>query len=48
MAAEYLLGLGSEFRLYLNATDYFDFIILIMLAMGVVFQMPAVTYGHQL
>ena len=43
-AVSYLLGLGTEFRLYLNATDYFDFIILIMLAMGVVFQMPAITY----
>lgn len=43
-AVSYLLGLGTEFRLYLNATDYFDFIILIMLAMGAVFQMPAVTY----
>ena len=28
----------------MNATDYFDFIILIMLAMGAVFQMPAITY----
>ena len=28
----------------LRATDYFDFIILIMLAMGVIFQMPAVSY----
>ena len=43
-AASYLLGLGSEFRLLLKANDYFDFIILIMLGMGVVFQMPAVTY----
>jgi sec-independent protein translocase protein TatC len=43
-AVTYLLGLGADFRLFLNATDYFDFIILIMLAMGVVFQMPAVTY----
>jgi sec-independent protein translocase protein TatC len=43
-AAKYLLGLGSEFRLLLKANDYFDFIILIMLGMGVVFQMPAVTY----
>ncbi|MCA1591190.1 MAG: twin-arginine translocase subunit TatC [Acidobacteria bacterium] len=43
-AAAYLLGLGSDFRLFLNASDYFDFIVLIMLAMGVVFQMPAVTY----
>ena len=43
-AARYLLGLGQDFRLLLKATDYFDFIILIMLAMGVVFQMPAVTF----
>lgn len=43
-AIEYLLGLGSDFRLFLNASDYFDFIIIVMLAMGVVFQMPAITY----
>ena len=43
-AAKYLLGIGSEFRLLLKASDYFDFIVLIMLGMGVVFQMPAVTY----
>lgn len=43
-AISYLLGLGSDFRLFLNASDYFDFIIIVMLAMGVVFQMPAVTY----
>lgn len=43
-AARYLLGLGEDFRLLLKADDYFDFIILIMLGMGVVFQMPAVTY----
>jgi sec-independent protein translocase protein TatC len=43
-AAKYLLGIGSEFRLMLKASDYFDFIVLIMLGMGVVFQMPAVTY----
>ena len=43
-AARYLLGLGQDFRLLLKATDYFDFIILIMLAMGIVFQMPAVTF----
>ncbi len=28
----------------LGATDYFDFITLIMLAMGLIFQMPAITY----
>jgi sec-independent protein translocase protein TatC len=43
-AITYLLGLGSDFRLFLNASDYFDFIIIVMLAMGVVFQMPAATY----
>jgi sec-independent protein translocase protein TatC len=43
-AARYLLGLGSDFQLLLKADDYFDFIILVMLAMGIVFQMPAVTY----
>ena len=43
-AAKYLLGLGSDFKLLLKADDYFDFIILVMLAMGLVFQMPAITY----
>jgi sec-independent protein translocase protein TatC len=43
-AATYLLGLGSDFRLMLKADDYFDFIIFIMLGMGIVFQMPAITY----
>lgn len=43
-AVRYLLSLGEDFRLLLRATDYFDFITLIMLAMGVIFQMPAVTY----
>lgn len=43
-AVKYLLGLGSDFELMLRATDYFDFITLIMLAMGIIFQMPAVTY----
>jgi len=43
-AMGYLLGLGQNFNLMLRATDYFDFITLIMLAMGVIFQMPAITY----
>jgi sec-independent protein translocase protein TatC len=43
-ALEYLLGVGENFRLFLNAAHYFDFVILIMLGMGLVFQMPAVTY----
>lgn len=43
-AVKYLLGLSDDFSLMLRATDYFDFITLIMLAMGVIFQMPAITY----
>src|ERR1700704_5290261 len=43
-AAKYLLGLGQDFRLLLKADDYFDLIIIVMLGMGVVFQMPAITY----
>jgi sec-independent protein translocase protein TatC len=43
-AMSYLLGLGQDFNLLLRATDYFDFITLIMLAMGIIFQMPAITY----
>ena len=43
-AVSYLLGVAEEFRPLLRATDYFDLITLIMLAMGIIFQMPAVTY----
>ena len=43
-AVEYLLGVADEFRPLLRATDYFDLITIIMLAMGLIFQMPAVTY----
>lgn len=43
-AVKYLLGLGENFRLLLRASDYFDLITLIMLAMGLIFQMPAITY----
>lgn len=43
-AVSYLLGVGKDFQLLLNATDYLDFIILIMLAMGIIFQMPAIAY----
>jgi sec-independent protein translocase protein TatC len=35
---------ADEFRPLLRATDYFDLITIIMLAMGLIFQMPAVTY----
>jgi sec-independent protein translocase protein TatC len=44
-AASYLLNLGGgEFQLLLKASDYLDLITIIMLAMGVIFQMPAITY----
>lgn len=44
-AARYLLGLGGgEFQLLLKASDYLDFITIIMLAMGLIFQMPAIAY----
>ena len=44
-AARYLLGLGGgDFQLLLRASDYLDLITIIMLAMGVIFQMPAITY----
>jgi sec-independent protein translocase protein TatC len=44
-ALKYLLGIGGgEFQLLLKATDYLDFVLLIMLAMGIIFQMPAITY----
>ena len=43
-AVRYLLGVSEDFRLMLGATNYFDFIILIMLGMGIIFQMPAITY----
>ena len=43
-AVRYLLGVGQDFKLLLKASDYLDFIIIIMLAMGLIFQMPAITY----
>jgi sec-independent protein translocase protein TatC len=43
-ALKYLLGLGEDFRLMLKANDYLDFITLIIMAMGIIFQMPAITY----
>lgn len=43
-AVKYLLGVGEDFNILLKATDYFDFITIIMLAMGLIFQMPAISY----
>lgn len=43
-ALVYLIGLGQDFRVLLRASDYLDFITILILAMGLVFQMPAITY----
>lgn len=43
-AIRYLLSLAEDFTPLLRATDYFDFITIVLLAMGLIFQMPAVTY----
>lgn len=43
-ALVYLIGLGDDFRVLLRASDYLDFITILILAMGLVFQMPAITY----
>ena len=43
-AVSYLLGVSKDFQLLLDASDYLDFILIIMLAMGIIFQMPAVAY----
>ena len=43
-AMRYLIGLGEDFNVMLRASDYFDFITLVLLAMGIIFQMPAITY----
>jgi sec-independent protein translocase protein TatC len=43
-ALGYLLGLAEDFRPLLRASDYFDFVTIVLLGMGIIFQMPAVTY----
>lgn len=43
-ALGYLLGLAEDFRPMLRASDYLDFVTIVLLAMGFIFQMPAVTY----
>jgi sec-independent protein translocase protein TatC len=43
-AAVWLLELGSGFRPLIKANEYFDLIILIMLGLGVVFQIPTLTF----
>jgi sec-independent protein translocase protein TatC len=40
----YMFELGENFNIMPRATDYFDLITLIMLAMGIIFQMPAISY----
>lgn len=43
-ACDYLLGLAAEsgFRTLLNAEDYLDLIIMIMIGLGIVFQIPTI------
>ncbi len=45
-AADYLLGLANEggFRTLLNAEDYLSLIIMIMLGLGIVFQIPTIAF----
>lgn len=45
-AANYLLGLQVEgnFRPMITADDYFDLIIIIMLGLGIVFQIPTIAF----
>ncbi len=45
-ACEYLLGLqqSGKFQTLINAEDFFDLIIMIMLGLGVVFQIPALAF----
>ena len=45
-ACDYLLGLQEEgrFRTLINADDYFDLIIMIMIGLGVVFQIPTLSF----
>lgn len=43
-AALWLLQLGSGFRPLIKANEYFDLITIIMLGLGVVFQIPTITF----
>jgi sec-independent protein translocase protein TatC len=45
-ACDYLLGLQQEggFQTLINADDYFDLIIMIMIGLGVVFQIPTLSF----
>ena len=44
-ACDYLIGLGEgNFQPLINAHEYFDLVLFIMLGLGLVFQIPTVTY----
>jgi sec-independent protein translocase protein TatC len=43
-ACTYLLDLQKDFRSLINAEDYFDLIIIIMLGLGIVFQIPTIAF----
>jgi sec-independent protein translocase protein TatC len=44
-ACDYLIGLGEgNFQPLINADEYFDLVLFIMLGLGLVFQIPTITY----
>ena len=44
-ACDYLIGLGDgNFQPLINAHEYFDLVLFIMLGLGLVFQIPTITY----
>lgn len=44
-ACDYLIGLGEgNFQPLINASEYFELVLFIMLGLGLVFQIPTVTY----
>ncbi|MFN7944768.1 MAG: twin-arginine translocase subunit TatC [Blastocatellia bacterium] len=43
-ACNYLLGLQEGFQTLINAEDYLDLILIIMLGLGIVFQIPTIAF----
>jgi sec-independent protein translocase protein TatC len=43
-ACDYLLGLQEGFQTLINAEDYLDLILIIMLGLGIVFQIPTIAF----
>ena len=44
MACKFLLGWQEGFQTLLNAEDYLDLILLLMLCLGIVFQIPTISF----